>query len=138
MQELLSYAINALIFAAPVYFATMFVLDWNDRHSIATAPIAPGLSTLSDEDEAIAAQLSDLWAAAPEHAIADVVVPFIRPSKSPTVADLPKWSELDPYQLRKACQTHGIKWRNADPVTGKHLKKSAMVAALEMVGAIAS
>jgi hypothetical protein len=92
------------------------------------------------EVEAIASQLSALWvASAPvKPAIVDAVVPFIRPQpKSPTVADLPDWSALDPFQLRKECQARGIKWRNADPLTGKHLKKAAMVAALKAMEAIA-
>jgi hypothetical protein len=43
-----------------------------------------------------------------------------------------KYAALTSGQLRKECQSHGIKWRNAH-AEGKHLKKAEMVQALSQL-----
>lgn len=78
------------------------------------------------EDEGFLEEIQE-----PQPTIVDVVVPFIRPAKSTTLtSSVVDFDSMTPYELRKACQKIGFKWRNRHG-RNKHAKKSEMVAALK-------
>lgn len=123
MQDFLTVAIEAIAIASTVYLFAGFV-------KIATVPKPVALSV------PVAAELptqQELDAVMEALAIAAAPLAFV--AEEPTVSQpqetsVPNWAAIAPEQLRKECQARGIKWRNADPLTGKHLRKAAMVKAL--------
>lgn len=104
--------------------------EWFLRENAAPQPIAEQAVTEFDPVLENAAEpvsdpvLGDDIKSVPS--IIDAIVPFVRPQPSPVTVD---WAILSPYDLRKACQARGIKWRSAHG-KNKHLSKAEMVAAL--------
>lgn len=62
-----------------------------------------------------------------QFAISDVVVPFRRRQSQAVAVD---YSAMSPYELRKLCQSRGIRWRNAHG-KNRHLTKAQMLEALQ-------
>jgi hypothetical protein len=137
MQSALTYAIEFTAIGSVLFFGSLFVSGLISRYR--PTPTAQPASQASPQfipnpdgfpaatvDEATLveahqAYVAQYWAARPT----DNVVPFVR-SQTATAVD---WSILSPYDLRKACQTRGIRWRNAHG-KNKHLSKAEMIAAL--------
>lgn len=148
MQSALTYTIEFTAIGSVLFFGTLFVsgLIRRYRPTRTAQPVAPqSVAPQSDSQlnsqfvpnpdgfpaatvdeatlvEAHQAYVAQYWAIRPT----DNVVPFMRPQPTPAMID---WAVLSPYDLRKACQQHGIKWRSAHG-KNKHLTKAEMIAAL--------
>lgn len=143
MQYALTVSIEFVFVSSVVFFAAQFVLGLVNCYrpqpqtcgpqpqvqeaEPAFVPNPDGFASATPEDAALVemhqAFVAHYWAKRPTAN----VVPFRRPAKSATVTE---WAALDPFQLRKACQQHGIKWRNAKG-PNKHLSKAEMITALQ-------
>ncbi len=154
IQDILTYAIEAIAVGSAIYFGTMFIAGypaWKRRRTAPEAPM-PSIHDFSD-DELVNHLVDTLTDAAElpeepewfncetlvncdsnhqsEQAIAsfsDVIVPFARKPKA-FVLEL-----MNSQELRKLCSDRGIRWRNAHG-KGKHLSKGQMIRALSSASA---